>query len=51
MELKQLDYFLTLADTLYFRNAAEKHYIVQPELSKQIKLLEEVLGVKLFERS
>ena len=51
MELKQLDYFLTLADTLHFRKAAEKHYIVQPALSKQIKSLEEELGVKLFERS
>lgn len=51
MELKQLDYFLMLTQTLHFRKAAEKLYIVQPALSKQIKSLEEELGVRLFERS
>ncbi len=50
VELRQLQSFLVLAEELHFRNAAEKLYISQPGLSKQIQQLESHLGVKLLER-
>jgi DNA-binding transcriptional LysR family regulator len=51
MDLRQLRYFLTLAEELHFRKAAEKLFIVQPALTKQIQDLEKELGTILFERN
>lgn len=51
MELQQIKYFLVLAEELHFWNSAEKLFITQSALSRQIKALEDELGVQLFERS
>jgi DNA-binding transcriptional LysR family regulator len=50
MKLRQLQFFLTLADELGFGRAAEKLHVAQPSLSVQIKALEEEVGARLFER-
>lgn len=50
MELRQLTYFLTAAQTQNFRKAAEICLVAQPALSRQIAALESELGVQLFRR-
>lgn len=51
MELRQLKYFATVADTLNFSEASRKLYITQSTLSQQIKQLEAELNSTLFIRS
>ena len=51
ISLRQLEYFITVAEHLHFRKAAEALYITQPGLSRQIKQMEKDLNVKLLYRS
>ena len=51
MELKQVTYFLTVAELGSFSAAADHLYISQSSLSKQIMALEKELGIELFDRS
>lgn len=50
MDIRQLKYFVTIAKERNITKAAEKLHIAQPPLSKQLKLLEEELDIKLIER-
>jgi DNA-binding transcriptional LysR family regulator len=50
LELRQLRYFAETASRLSFRQAAERLYVTQPAISRQISELERELGVSLFVR-
>jgi DNA-binding transcriptional LysR family regulator len=50
IELWQLRYFVAAAEELSFRRAAERLFITQPPLTRQIQALEEIIGTRLFER-
>ncbi|MBH1937616.1 LysR family transcriptional regulator [Streptomyces sp. AV19] len=51
MELRQLEYFVTVAEERNFTRAAEKVRVAQPGVSAQIRKLERELGQELLDRS
>ena len=51
MDLRRVKYFVTVAEELNFRRAANRLYVTQPVVSEQIRKLETGLGVQLLERS
>lgn len=51
MEIRQLEYFIAVADEMNFSRAAQKVHVVQSALSTSVGKLEKELGVELFDRS
>ncbi|KWV58385.1 LysR family transcriptional regulator [Bradyrhizobium macuxiense] len=51
LNLRQLQQFLAVADTMSFRQAADRLNMAQPPLTAAIRQMEEQLGVRLFERT
>lgn len=51
MNIHQLKCFITLARTLNFSEAAKQLFLTQPSISRQIKCLENEIGLRLFDRS
>ena len=50
MTLRQMEYFLAVVEEGSFTRAAERLFVSQPALSKQLRVLERQLGFRLFER-
>ena len=51
MNIKQIEYFVKVAKTLNYTKASQQLYVSQSAVTKQINLLEEELGTKLFIRN
>ncbi|MFE2812308.1 LysR family transcriptional regulator [Streptomyces nigra] len=50
VHVRDLRYFVTVAEELHFTHAAARLYVSQPALSKQVRALERQLGVELLDR-